>query len=80
MHLGMPVVVVGSTEAFTAVPPEARVVSTDPQILAQAIRCFAHEPTAAEIAGKAARHGALTMFGLDGSSRPGIICWRDVAR
>lgn len=66
MHLGMPVVVVGSTEAFGAVPPEAGVVSTDPHILAQAIRCFAHEPTAAATAGKAARHAALTSFGLDG--------------
>ena len=34
MHLGMPVVVVGSTEAFGAVPSEAGVVSTDRRVLA----------------------------------------------
>jgi hypothetical protein len=40
MQLGMPVVAVGATEAYEAVPPGAGVVSTDPVVLHRAVREF----------------------------------------
>jgi glycosyltransferase involved in cell wall biosynthesis len=64
MHLGMPVVVVGATEAFDAVPPEARVVSTDVARLTDAVRRYLDDPPAARLAGKAARAAALERYGL----------------
>jgi hypothetical protein len=63
--IGMPVVVVGSTEAFGAAPSEAGVVATDRRVLANAVRRFVCDPAVAEVAGKAARHAAMTSFGLD---------------
>ncbi|MBD0321977.1 MAG: glycosyltransferase [Aldersonia sp.] len=65
MHLGMPVVVVAATEAAVSIPPEAGVVSNDIDVLTEAVRQFVLEPGSAMIAGKAARHAALTNFGLD---------------
>lgn len=65
MYLGMPVVAVGTTEAAAAIPPEAGVVSTDPEILAEGIRQFVAEPIFAALSGKAARHWAETNFGID---------------
>ncbi|WP_280356516.1 glycosyltransferase [Nocardia otitidiscaviarum] len=65
MLLGMPVVAVGTTEAPAAIPPEAGVVSTDPDVLTEAVRGFVDEPALAALTGKAARQWALTHFGLD---------------
>ena len=64
MHLGMPVVAVGSTEAFEAVPPEAGVVSTDIRVLVDATRRLLDDPDHAEQAGRAAREAALRRYGL----------------
>jgi glycosyl transferase family 1 len=64
MHVGMPVVAVPGTEVPRAVPPDAGVVSADPQELTDAVRHFLAEPEAARIAGKAARAFALERYGL----------------
>lgn len=64
MHLGMPVLVLGTTEAAEAVPPGAGRVSLRPPELAAALRHFVHEPEAAAVAGKVARAAALERFGL----------------
>ncbi|MEV4836778.1 glycosyltransferase [Nonomuraea sp. NPDC049486] len=65
MTLGMPVVALAATEAVEAVPPEAGVVSTRVDVLAQALREFAADPERAAQAGKAARTAALARYGLD---------------
>jgi glycosyltransferase involved in cell wall biosynthesis len=44
MHLGMPVVALATTEAVEAVPPEAGVISTRVDVLAEAARTFLHDP------------------------------------
>jgi hypothetical protein len=64
MHLGMPVVALGTTEVPEAVPREAGVVSTDVSRLERALRDFALEPEAAREAGLAARQAALRRYGL----------------
>lgn len=65
MFLGMPVVAVASTMAPLAVPAEAGVVSADPDVLAAALLHFLTDRPAAEVAGKAARSHAQSMFGLE---------------
>ncbi|WP_406276090.1 glycosyltransferase [Nocardia sp. NBC_00881] len=65
MYLGMPIVALGTTEASASIPAEAGVVSTEPGILAEAIRQFLHEPMFAQLTGKAARHWAQANFGID---------------
>jgi glycosyltransferase involved in cell wall biosynthesis len=65
MHLGMPVVALGTTEAATAVPAEAGVVSTRPEELAAAAARFVEDPAAARAVGAAARRAALARYGLD---------------
>jgi glycosyltransferase involved in cell wall biosynthesis len=65
MHLGMPVVALGTTETPDAVPPEAGVVSTRPDVLAAALRRLSSDPEEARLLGKAARQVALTRYGLD---------------
>ena len=64
MHLGMPVVALATTEAVAAVPPEAGVVSTRPENLAAAVWRFVHDPSEAQVVGAAARHAALSRYGL----------------
>jgi glycosyltransferase involved in cell wall biosynthesis len=64
MHLGMPVVALATTEAFAAVPAEAGVVSTRPEVLAAAVQRFVRDPAEAQAAGAAAREAALTRYGL----------------
>jgi len=64
MHAGMPIVVLASTEASRAVPPEAGVVSADPDELLAGLRRFLADPEEARIAGKAARANALEHYGL----------------
>jgi len=65
MHLGMPVVALGTTEAAAAVPAEAGVVSTRPEELAAAAARFVEDPAAARAVGAAARRAALARYGLD---------------
>nr|WP_196791953.1 glycosyltransferase [Motilibacter deserti] len=64
MHLGMPVVVLASTEAVEAVPEEAGCLSTRVDVLTEAVRRFLSDPDAARLAGKAARAYALERYGL----------------
>ena len=64
MALGMPVVAVGTAAVPEAVPPHAGVVSTDVDVLAAGLRRFVHEPEDARLAGKHARAGAISRFGL----------------
>ena len=65
MHLGMPVAGLATTEAVEAVPPDAGVLSTRPEVLWDAVRTYLHDPDAARLAGKAARVAALERYGLD---------------
>lgn len=64
MHLGMPVVVVGTTEAFEAVPADAGIVSTDVGRLVRGVRDLLAEPARARELGEAARRAALARYGL----------------
>ncbi|MCW2767988.1 MAG: putative transferase [Nocardioides sp.] len=64
MHLGMPVVVVGATEAPVAVPPWAGVVTTRRDELAAAVGRFLIDLDLAAEAGDAARQHALKHYGL----------------
>jgi hypothetical protein len=64
MHLGMPVVALATTEAPEAVPPEAGVISTRVDVLADAARGFLEDPDRARETGMAARRAALERFGL----------------
>ncbi|TDD69536.1 glycosyltransferase family 1 protein [Jiangella aurantiaca] len=64
MHLGMPVVVLGCTEAPFAVPPAAGRVSVRPSDLADAVALYLRDAEAARAAGAAARDAALSHYGL----------------
>lgn len=64
MHLGMPVVVLASTEAIEAVPQEAGYLSTRVDALMGAVRRYLSDPDAARAAGDAARAHALERYGL----------------
>ncbi|WP_311769416.1 glycosyltransferase [Humibacillus xanthopallidus] len=64
MLLGMPVVAVASTEVPLAVPPEAGVVASRPDQLADGMRMFFADAAAARAAGAFARAHALRRFGL----------------
>ncbi|MDT0442476.1 glycosyltransferase [Streptomyces johnsoniae] len=64
MHLGMPIVALATTEAAEAVPEEAGVLSTRPEVLARATARFLADQDAAAEAGRAARHAALERYGL----------------
>jgi hypothetical protein len=65
MHLGMPVVALGTTEAHEAVPPEAGVVSTKLDVLSSALRRLVADPAEAAERGRAARAAALERYGLE---------------
>jgi len=64
MHLGMPVVALATTEVVEAVPPEAGVLSTDVDRLADGIRGFVADPALARAHGEKARAAALERYGL----------------
>jgi Glycosyl transferases group 1 len=64
MHLGMPVVALGTTEVHEAVPAEAGVVSTRVDVLAEAVRRLVEDPDEAAERGRAARATALERYGL----------------
>jgi glycosyltransferase involved in cell wall biosynthesis len=64
MHLGMPVVGLATTEVVEAVPPEAGVLSTRVDVLAEAARELVADPERARVMGKAGRAAALARYGL----------------
>jgi len=64
MYLAMPVVVLATTEAPRAVPPEAGAISADLSDLHAAVRRFIGDPAAARAAGLAAREAACQRYGL----------------
>lgn len=64
MHLGMPVVALGTTEIVRAVPPGAGVVSTRLDALRDGVRRYLADPDEAVAAGRAARRAALERYGL----------------
>jgi glycosyltransferase involved in cell wall biosynthesis len=65
MHLGMPVVALATTEAPEAVPPQAGVISTRVDALAQGMRAFMCDPERATAAGLVAREAARRRYGLE---------------
>jgi glycosyltransferase involved in cell wall biosynthesis len=65
MHLGMPVVALATTEVVEAVPPEAGVISTRLEVLADAARRLVADPEQARLMGKAARAAATSRYGLE---------------
>ena len=65
MHLAMPVVVVGTTEAARAVPPEAGAVSTDLRDLVATARHLAADPDEARRRGLVAREAVLARHSLE---------------
>jgi hypothetical protein len=65
MHLGMPVVALATTEVLEAVPPDAGVVSTRVELLAEALRAFAADLDLARHIGLAARAAARRRYSLD---------------
>lgn len=65
MHLAMPVVALATTEAVSAVPPEAGAISCDVASLTAKFRELLHEPDLAVLAGKSARQFALERYSLD---------------
>jgi Glycosyl transferases group 1 len=64
MHLGMPVVALGTTEAHEAVPPDAGVVSTSLDALCDGLSRLVADPDEAAARGAAARDFALARYGL----------------
>jgi glycosyltransferase involved in cell wall biosynthesis len=64
MHLGMPVVALGTTEVHEAVPPEAGVVSTQVDALTAAMRRLVADREEALERGRAARSAALERYSL----------------
>lgn len=74
MHLAMPVVVLATTEASRAVPPEAGAISTDVDELCAAVRLLVDDPDEARARGEVARSVALERYGL-----PAFLqAWDDV--
>jgi hypothetical protein len=64
MHLGMPVVGLATTEVVEAVPPEAGMLSTRVEVLAEEARELLADPERARVMGKAGRAAALARYGL----------------
>ncbi len=65
MHLGMPVVVLGTTEAARAVPAEAGAISTNVEDLVRAAARLVQDPAEARQRGNLAREVALERYGLE---------------
>ncbi|MGH3719947.1 MAG: glycosyltransferase [Pseudonocardiaceae bacterium] len=65
MHLGMPVIALASTEAVEAVPPEAGVVSTRVELLAESLRALVADRDLARHLGLEARAAARRRYSLD---------------
>ncbi len=64
MHIGMPVITLGTTEAHRAVPPEAGAVSCDLDHLVREARRLAEDPAEARRRGTVAREFAREHYGL----------------
>jgi len=64
MHLGMPVLTLGTTEAYRAVPPEAGAISTNIDELVSEAGRLAEDPDEARRRGEIAREYALQHYGL----------------
>ncbi|GAA1587803.1 glycosyltransferase [Kribbella sancticallisti] len=64
MTLGLPVLVVGATAAYEAVPAGAGVVSASPERLVETARRWRADPHEARETGLAARAHAVRQFGL----------------
>jgi hypothetical protein len=64
MHLGMPVVALGTTEVPAAVPAEAGVVTNRLDEAEAALRRLTADAEEAGLMGKAAREAALSRYGL----------------
>jgi hypothetical protein len=64
MHLGMPVVVLATTEAVRAVPPDAGVLTTDPAEMVEAAQRYVADPELARAVGVRARAAVLSRYGL----------------
>ncbi|GER23118.1 glycosyl transferase [Zafaria cholistanensis] len=64
MHLAMPVVVLGTTEAADALTPECGAVSTNVDLLVREAARLLEDPEEARRRGAAARHTALERYGL----------------
>jgi glycosyltransferase involved in cell wall biosynthesis len=64
MHLGMPIVALGTLEVPATVPEDAGVVTTSVDRAVDALRRFTGDPEEAAVRGKAARAAALERFGL----------------
>ncbi|MEV1154855.1 glycosyltransferase [Micromonospora chokoriensis] len=65
MAIGMPVVALATTEAVTAVPPEAGVLATRVDTLVEAAAWLVDDPAAASRMGAHARRVATERYGLD---------------
>ncbi|HYN93611.1 MAG TPA: glycosyltransferase [Pilimelia sp.] len=65
MTMGMPVLVLATTEAVAAVPPAAGVLATRIDTLVDAAQWLIDEPDSAVRLGERARSVALTRYGLD---------------
>jgi glycosyltransferase involved in cell wall biosynthesis len=61
----MPVVVLGTTEAARAVPPEAGAISTNVDELVHAAAQLVRDPAEARQRGNMAREAVLERYGLD---------------
>jgi glycosyltransferase involved in cell wall biosynthesis len=79
MMLGMPVVALGTTEAYRAVPPGAGACSTDVAELVRAATCLIQDGDRARAAGAAGRRHALERFGLDRFLAEWTACLERVA-
>jgi glycosyltransferase involved in cell wall biosynthesis len=64
MHIGMPIVALGTTEVPAAVPASAGVVSNRLDQVEAALARFVRDPGAARRAGMAARTASLARYGL----------------
>ena len=65
MTIGMPVIVLATTEAVAAVPAGAGVLTTDLDTMVEAARWFVEEPEVARRVGQRARRAAVARYGLD---------------
>jgi hypothetical protein len=65
MHLGMPVVALGTTEVAEAVPPRAGIVSTDVAALSRGLQSLIANPEEARARGLHARTAALDRYNLE---------------
>jgi hypothetical protein len=65
MMIGVPVVALATTEAVEAVPNDAGVLSTQVDVLVDAVHWLMHDPSSAHRIGMRARDAAQARYGLD---------------